>query len=44
MPLSGDSNSNGNMRVPTSTFLTRLRKLMVSEVPAVAAYIGKSIL
>jgi len=30
------------MRVPTSTFLTRLRKLMVSEVPAVAAYIVPS--
>jgi len=30
------------MRVPTSSFLTRLRKLMVSEVPAVAAYIVPS--
>ena len=27
------------MRVPTTTFLTKLRKLMMSEVPPVSAYI-----
>ena len=30
------------MRVPTSAYLTRLRKLMISEVPSLAAYIVPS--
>ena len=30
------------MRVPTSAFLTRLRKLMTAEVPPLAAYIVPS--
>ena len=30
------------MRVPTSAYLTRLRKLMTSEVPSLAAYIVPS--
>ena len=30
------------MRVPTSAYLTRLRKFMLSEVPSLAAYIVPS--